>query len=262
MSEEDTAPTEHDVEALLAQLPRRVAHTLRECPVCLSFLRDGIPLTADAYMRINHPGKTEDELDCNEWDLVRAVRAYERRSFALTDELVRALLRRLPETVRVHFRPNPFCWWFLEDGAHLTVDTYMRHMHWGKTEDELPPKERELLAAIRIYEGLPKLERDIEAMLAHQPWFVAFQLGQSPTCLNFLRNGIPLTVEAYVQLVHPGKTEDELTPEERELLRAIDLYEDHSKREPREGDAYHVYGEEHREELMKHIGDWRHPRQD
>jgi len=227
MSEDNSASTEHDVEALLSQLPRGVASTLRESPVCLSFLRNGIPLTADAYMRHTHPGKTESELDHNEWYLLRMVQAYERRSFALTDDEVRALLQRLPEPVRSHFRYNSYCRWCLEEGTPLTAEAYLRYRR--KTEDQLDPEERELLAAIRIYEGLPKLERDLEALLARYSWFVATQLGQSPSCLNLLRSGVPLTVDTYMRLIHPGKTEGQLTPEERELLRAIDIYEAMSK---------------------------------
>jgi hypothetical protein len=73
---------------------------------------------------------------------------------------------------------------------------------------------------------LPSMEERVAAVLAKLPDTVAARLRQSKTCMDFLLNDIPLTADRYFKLYHPLKrTEDELEPEERELLAAIRVYE-------------------------------------
>jgi hypothetical protein len=86
--------------------------------------------------------------------------------------------------------------------------------------------------ALMFEKVLPSIEERVAAVLAKLPDTVAARLRQSKACMGFLLDEIPLTADRYFKVYHPLKrTEDELEPEERELLAAIRVYE--TQAEPR-----------------------------
>jgi hypothetical protein len=77
MSEGKVEWTEHDVEALLAKVPPTVAARIRQSRFCMNFLQNRNPVTADTYMLFLGAGKTEDQLEPEERELLAALRTYE-----------------------------------------------------------------------------------------------------------------------------------------------------------------------------------------